>query len=268
MKRIAIHSVPRSGSSWIAQIFNSVPEVCYRYQPLFSYAFKNALNMNSTKTEIVGFFESISRSSDSFLLQEEQVKTGGYPSFKKALPACCVYKEVRFHHILENLLAEDDELIAIGIVRNPLAVIYSWLNAPKEFRRDLGWDELQEWRNAPSKNAGKPEEFNGYEKWKEVARLFLRLQERFSSRFYLVHYDRFVSQPVEATQSVFDFCGIEMHEQTLRFLQESSSSSSDDAYSVFRNANRAPTWKTMLNPKIREAIVEDLAHDPQLGRFL
>ena len=44
MKRIAIHSVPRSGSSWLGQILNSSLKVCFRFQPLFSYAFKDYLN--------------------------------------------------------------------------------------------------------------------------------------------------------------------------------------------------------------------------------
>ena len=46
MKRIAIHSAPRSGSSWLGQILNSSPKVCFRFQPLFSYAFKDYLNDN------------------------------------------------------------------------------------------------------------------------------------------------------------------------------------------------------------------------------
>ena len=37
MKNVAIFGVPRSGTSWLGQIFNSSPMVAYRFQPLFSY---------------------------------------------------------------------------------------------------------------------------------------------------------------------------------------------------------------------------------------
>ena len=44
LKKIAIFSVPRSGSSWLGQIFNSHEDVSFRMQPLFSYSHKSALN--------------------------------------------------------------------------------------------------------------------------------------------------------------------------------------------------------------------------------
>ena len=37
---ISIHGVPRSGTSWLGQILDSSPKVRYKFQPLFSYAFK------------------------------------------------------------------------------------------------------------------------------------------------------------------------------------------------------------------------------------
>jgi hypothetical protein len=268
MKRIAVHSAPRSGSSWIGQIFNSVPGVCYRYQPLFSYAFKGALTPHSTKAEIVDFYERIAASDDAFLLQKEQAEKGNYPVFEKTEPEFCVYKEVRYHHILENLMAQDDEVKVVGIVRNPLAVIHSWLNAPKEFRKELGWDPLQEWRFAPNKNAGKPEEFNGYEKWKEVADIFLRLKERYPDRFYMLHYERFVADPVAGTKDVFGFCGIPVHDQTLAFLQSSATTANEDAYSVFRKDHDPEKWKSSLDPVIRQAILDDIAANPRLEIFL
>ena len=44
MKRIGLHGVPRSGTSWLGNIFNSSPDLTYKHQPLYSYAFKNYLN--------------------------------------------------------------------------------------------------------------------------------------------------------------------------------------------------------------------------------
>lgn len=73
-------------------------------------------------------------------------------------------------------------------------MINSWLNAPKEFKKELGWEELEEWRYAPKKNSVGLEEFNGFEKWKEVAHLFEKLQIKFPDRFYLIKYDDLISK--------------------------------------------------------------------------
>ena len=78
MIRISIHSVPRSGSSWLGQILNSSEKVCFRFQPLFSYAFKDYLSEKSSKKDIVSFFEKIAQSDDDFLLQTDKVDRGSY----------------------------------------------------------------------------------------------------------------------------------------------------------------------------------------------
>ncbi len=153
MKKIAIHSVPRSGSSWIGQIFNSSPTVNFKFQPLFSYAFKSALNEKSSKNEIDTFFKDISQSDDDFLIQQDKIDNGNYPKFKKNnLFTHIAYKEVRYHNIQENMLKINSDIIVIGIVRNPYAVINSFLKAPREFRKDLNWNELDEWQYANKKN--------------------------------------------------------------------------------------------------------------------
>ena len=46
---VAIHGVPRSGTSWIGEIINSSPNVLYKFQPLFSYALKDFLTTFSKK---------------------------------------------------------------------------------------------------------------------------------------------------------------------------------------------------------------------------
>ncbi len=206
MKKIAIHSVPRSGSSWIGQIFNSSPNINFKFQPLFSYAFKDYLDTSSSVQDINAFFEQIAKSSDPFLLQQESIDKGVYPFFQKSEKLThIVYKEVRYHHILENMLKVDLDVIVIGIVRNPYAVINSFLQAPKEFRKDLGWDELSEWQYANNKNLDKPEEFNGYEKWKEVALLFQKLKEQYPDRFYFVKYDELLTNTKKEVENIFNF---------------------------------------------------------------
>ena len=52
---VAIHGAPRSGTTWLGQIFNASPRTQYRYQPLFSYRFKGQLQPTSSASEVARF---------------------------------------------------------------------------------------------------------------------------------------------------------------------------------------------------------------------
>ncbi len=259
MNRVAIHSVPRSGSSWLGQILNSSEQVRYRFQPLFSYAFKDFLNEHSTKKEILTFFEKIEGSNDDFLLQIDKINSGAYPFFKKDESfSHIVYKEVRYHHILENLLKQDQELKVIGLVRSPFAVISSFLNSPREFRKDLGWIENEQWRYAENKNLKRREEYFGYEKWKEVYFLFKKLEREYEDRFRLVNYESLIKDTLQEVERIFRFCNLEISAQTIKFLNDSKSADNNSTYSVFRNKEKDKQWKTKLDKKIVCEIREDI----------
>ena len=259
MRRIAIHSVPRSGSSWLGQIFNSSPEVCFRFQPLFSYAFKDYLNDKSSREDIVGFFENIEKSSDDFLLQRDKVENGEYPCFSKDNKFThIVYKEVRYHNILKNMLVKDKELIVIGLIRNPYAVINSFLNSPREFRKDLDWNEIEEWQFADKKNLKRSEEFFGYEKWKEVYFIFKELEKEFKDRFCIVYYDDLIKDTIKEAQKIFDFCNLNVNTQTKEFIKSSNTSKHKNAYSVYRKKINDNAWAGHLETSIRDMISSDL----------
>jgi len=259
MKNIAIHSVPRSGSTWLGNIFNSHPKVKFSYQPLFSYAFKDRINENSTAKEISGFLNDIFFSDDDFINQKEAQKKGLVPIFKKddILNVNC-YKEVRYHHILKNLLDQNNEIKVIGLVRNPLATINSWLKAPREFRADLDWKVEDEWLYAPKKNLSKPEEYNGYIKWKETAILFEELAQKYPNQFYLLKYEDLLSNKINTLNSVFQFCNLDLHDQTKRFLKNSNSKNINNSYSVFKIKKTDDSWKKSLPDYIINYIKEDI----------
>lgn len=266
-KRIAIHSVPRSGSTWLGSIFDSHPNVIYKFQPLFSYALKDYLGVDASKEEILDFFLKLESTKDDFLDQNEAKEKKIVPDFFKENTTAVVYKEVRYHHLLRNMLEKDDELIVIGLVRNPLAVIHSWLNAPKEFKKELGWKVEEEWRNAPKKNANKLEEFNGFEKWKEVTLLFEQLEKDFPERFYLVRYDDLLQQTTATVKDLFKFAGLPCTRQTKEFLKASRSSSVKDAYGVFKKKEKDDKWKKELPRAIIKSITSDL-QGRELAKYL
>lgn len=257
--KLAIHGVPRSGTSWIGEIVNSSPNVIYRFQPLFSYAHKDFLTNSSSKEEIDQFFEKIQKCNDDFTNQKEKRKLGDFPTFKKDKITHVAYKEVRYINILFNLLRKSNDVIFCGVIRNPLAVINSWLKAPREFRLDLGWSELYEWRYAPKKNLNKPEEFNGYEKWKEAANIFIQLKKQFPCRVYILSYSKILKNTLEETEMLFSFLNLPVTDQTYNFIKNSTLNNINNAYAVYRKTQDDDKWKKELDTTISQSIIDDLS---------
>lgn len=260
MRKIAIHSVPRSGSSWLGAILDSSEDVVYKFQPLFSYAFKSAISDVSSEEEIALFFEKLFTTKDDFLDQIEKKDRGIVPTFNKTDPRIIVYKEVRYHYILENLLEKDPNTFVIGLIRNPFSVLNSWYNAPREFRKDLGWNFEEEWRFAPQKNLNKREEYNGYEKWKEVAQLFNSLKIKFPSTFYLLRYEDLLLNTQGEVRKMFEFLDLDFGDQTKEFLSNSMQRKDNDPYSVYKvkNAKKENNVKFNLPENVIKKIEYDL----------
>jgi hypothetical protein len=259
-----IHGVPRSGTSWLAQIFNASPKVALKFQPLFSYAFKDYLNGQSTSKDIIEFFNQIYRSDDYFINMQDKDIHKNYPVFKKEEPLeHLVFKHVRYHYLIEHLLKNNTQIKFILIIRNPLSVLASWYKAPREFRADLGWDIQEEWRKAPSKNLNKPEEYNGFEKWKEATNLFIELQNKYPDRIKVVKYIDLLQNTHNASKSLFNFCGIEFHQQVIDFIYKSKSKTDNDPNSVFKQKPlNDDSWKTVLPDNIVHEIMDDLKNTP------
>jgi hypothetical protein len=265
MDKIGIFGVPRSGTTWLSQIFNSHPDVALRFQPLFSYGHKGSLSEHSSAAEIRAFFDEILCTEDAFALMATEIQKN-YPAFQKAVtPTHIVFKETRYLHIIENVLTQCSEIKIIGIVRNPLAVLASWMLAPKEFSPE--WDIHSEWREAPSKNQNRAEEFFGFDKWKETAEAFLRFQSQFPQQFLLIRYDELNKAPLDITKKIFDFCELEVSDQVQKFLVDSKSRHDPDPYSVFRAKASDDGWRGVLPDEIVNQIRLELKHTP-LEMFL
>jgi hypothetical protein len=265
MNKIAIFGVPRSGTTWLSQIFNSHPNVALRFQPLFSYGHKGRLTERSSCGEIEVFFQDVLHTTDEFALMTSEMQKD-YPRFhKSAAPTHIAFKETRYLNVVENILLKCSDVQIIGVVRNPLAVLASWIQAPKEF--ESGWDLTNEWRHAPLKNGGKPEEFYGFEQWKLVASNFLRYQRCFPGRFRLISYSELNNAPYRKTEELLAFCGLPPHPQVGRFIADSKSRHDEDPYSVFRANASDNQWSKVLPAEITNTISAELS-TTELGIFL
>ena len=238
MQKIAIHSVPRSGSTWLGEILNSSAHVKYCFQPLFSYKFKDFLDECSSKEDIDNFFSMLNVTNDEFICQKLQRQAGTLPLINKSERAThVIYKEVRYHHILENLLRVDKDLKLILLVRDPIEVINSWINAPKEF--DANWDVDDQLISAENKNQGRKENFYGLDAWVQTTRLFEHLAKSYKKRVVFINYSTLLCSLLQTVENIFRFCNLELTNSTYGFLNESLEKKVLDTYSVFRGGKKS-----------------------------
>jgi len=243
MRTVAIFGCPRSGTSWLGQIFNASPHAAYRYQPLFSYEFKDWFSAPGfTAASVRAFHAAIAGASSDFVLTELRPP--------KARLTHLVWKEVRHHASMAPLLATGELDALVYLFRPPVDVLNSWFQAPKEFR--AGQDIHAEWLNAPSKNT-QPGEFNGLEQWKASLSMACALARNEPQRVTLVSYDRLRGAAGPTIARLFDRLGLAPTPEVDAFVAESVSRQGEGAYSVFRNERTA----LRLPPDIVAAIEAD-----------
>ncbi len=263
---LSIQSVPRSGSSWLGQIFRSSERVAFRFQPLFSYAFKGQLDVNSTREEIRGFFEDIYRTTDAFVLQRDRAIHVDYPEVTERQDVThLVMKEVRYNNLVRNMVEQVPEIKIIGLVRHPCAVIDSWINAPREFKPE--WKVEEEWRSGAKKNLGRPEEAFGFDKWKEVAELFTDLEASHPKQVKVLRYADLNADPITVVKDLFRFCDLEFGSSVEDFIHQSRSKEGADANSVYRKVREDIAWKERLPLYIAATIHHEIGSGA-LSRFL
>lgn len=265
MKTVLIHGAPRSGTSWLGQIFNSNPKVAFRFQPLFSYKLKNFLSASSTKEDVHEFLSVLENIDDDFILQKDQQARGAHPTFDKDCIELMAIKHVRYHFLVEKFLKSKDDLKVIAIVRNPCGSINSWLKTSREFNSN--WNAKTEWRSALSKNMGKPEEYYGFDKWLESSRYFIDLESKYQDRFIIVQYESLVSNTLHEVKRLFSFCDLKLDQQTLEFIKKSHSKEIDDPDTVFRKSDVSKRWIKELDTDIISEILETV-RGTELERFL
>ncbi|MFW6046522.1 MAG: sulfotransferase family protein [Candidatus Woesearchaeota archaeon] len=266
-KIVSIHGAPRSGTTWLGQIIDSSPEIRYKYQPLFSESFKDAINVGSTKKEMLETLENIYLKEDEFLDREKQKKTGIHKRFpqKKEQPPYLAIKHVRYHYLIPHFLNTLENIKVIGIVRHPCGVLNSWRKAPREFLPEHNF--YDNWRFAQDRSHFRPEEYYGFHRWIELTKMFLEMQKNFPEKFKLLRYENLVKFPAEETQKIFYFCSLPYPQQTEEFLNESTSLFDEDTYSVYKGGKKLDDWKEELNYEIIKTVYREL-EDTEFKDFL
>jgi len=254
---ITIAGVARSGTTWLGEILNSSPDVAYRFQPLFSYAFKDRVGINSSREEYEAFLRELYASDDAFLLQTDKREAGVLPNFtKNASPQVLVMKKARYHYLHIRFLNYFPNLKLLAIVRNPCAVLASWMSNSKEF--PAGSVPWLEWRLGACKNQCRAENFFGFYKWRESTNIFLDLQAMFPDRVRVVRYEDLVEDPIGISESLFKFVDLPFGEQTKHFLDESRKRHTDNPYAVYKSKDVKDNWRGNLDARIVKDIEQEL----------
>lgn len=258
--------MPRSGTTWLSQLFFSSPEVRLKFCPLFSYEFKNQLDENATTAQWATFFDQVYSTESEFLDQDYLRKDGLIPRFsqRSCNPENLVIKSTRFHHLLPSLMQRHKSIKIVHIVRHPCASIHSWLSNPLEFPKDAIPEN--NWRTGECRKTGMGE-FWGFEDWKRVNQQAIALQRQYPQRFKIVQYEALAKNPEAVIKPIFEFCGINFSDQTKQFIHASQNTHDDNKRSVYKANIQKDSWITDLAPEIIEAINRETL-GTNLERFL
>jgi len=262
---ILITGMPRSGTSWLSQIFDSSPQVCFRLSPLFSYEFKNQADETTNKDDWTRILRGAYRSQSEFMHQQIRREQGTYPTFpqKSSSPRWLVIKDTRFHNLTERLLVLFDNIKVIALIRNPCGAINSWLQSSNEFPENA--DATNEWRSGACRKTGDGE-YWGFDDWKKVTQMHLRLEREFPLNFKIQKYERLVSAAETSVTELFQFCGVPMSEQTLSFVARSQREHNPDQYAGFKHPSVSKKWKAELPAEIQNTIYKEIS-GTELSRF-
>ena len=265
---VGIWGAPRTGTSWLGQIFDSSPDVRYQMAPFYSWNFRDKLTVRSTELEIEEYFLSVYNSEDRYLRQLDRREQGIYPIWNKKneKPNFLTFKEVTCIYLLPNLMKNSPNMKSVALVRNPYDQMKSWINNEKEFHSDWPLDE--EWYFGQRRNELQAESYFGFHKWKEATMTFFELEKEFKERFLIVEYEKLNENPLEQVKQIFDFCKIPLGAQTEEFIQKSSSTFVANPFSVYRKHGESNPLNTKEVPDyIKDIIEKELEYFEPAQRF-
>ncbi len=212
------------------------------------------------------FFETVYATPDEFMDQLYLSREGLLPVFddKDNDPQTLLIKSNRFHHLSYKIMQIVPELKMIGIVRDPVAAIGSWLNNPIEFPADANREE--EWRSGSCRKSA-PEEYWGFNDWVTVTRLYMQMEEEFEERFLLVPYEDIVGEPHKLAQDIFKKMGLRYTSHIDDFIERSISTHIEHPRSVFRKNHDVKKWGKILSKDIVNEIYQE-ARGAGMERFI
>lgn len=264
---IFVLGMPRSGTSWLSQIFESSPDCLVRLSPNYSYPLKNRLSIDTSLADWLEALRLAAESDDPFMTQNWRRNTGEFTRFPDALTrkACrLVIKDTRFHAVYQSGMSLMPRAKAVVIVRHPAAMLWSWRSC-KEF--PSGGDFSRDWRSGACKKGEGPGEYWGFDDWKVLTLEYCRLAQAWPERYCIIRYEALVNDPKAVVAGVFSFLGLEVSKQTKQFLRDSQSVHDSRPYAICKSRSVATAWKEHFPEEILKEIRDEVA-GTILARFI
>lgn len=263
---IWLSGMPRSGTSWVAQILASHPSVRLKYDPLFSYEFKNALDDTAGADDWAALFADVYARESPYLDQEFLRVDGHVPSFERRdrYPPVLAIKSNRHHDLIAHAVRIGVTMKVLHLVRDPVDTIASWLANKNEFPESAS--AIDEWRTGTCRKTA-PGEYWGFDDWKKVTEEANALAATHPDRFRVTSYDAFVADPVTCATGMFAWIGLDLSGQTRRFLEDSRTRHSDHPRAVFRDPRKRKDHRAAL-PEGTEATIRTELAGTGLASFL
>jgi hypothetical protein len=246
--------MPRSGTTWLSQIFEAHSQACLRFSPNYSYPLKNTIDENSTTAQWLAHLKAARLSDDEFMTHAYRRETGELPTWDKQpsqFRLLCI-KDTRFHESYLAALNRLPNAKIIYLVRDPRAMIASWVNC-KEFPHGESLEDS--WLHGGTRKQDGPGEYWGVADWCNLTGRYQGLATRSPERVMVVRYETLVVNARSVSSSMLNFAGLNMDPQVVRFLETAANQSSHSPYSVYRGRRATSPTADHLPESIADRIV-------------
>ena len=255
---IFLLGMPRSGTTWLSQVFESSPDVVVRLSPPYSYDFRGSLAAGS---DAAGWREVLGgsvASDDRFLTQNWRRDSGELPEFAddKADASRLAIKDTRFHDLYESGMAALPAARMIYIVRHPGASLWSWRMC-KEFPADADFGE--QWRSGQCRKQDGPGEYWGFDDWLALTQAYYERAAADPQRYLVVRYEQMVRDALGTAERMLAFSGLRLHPATAEFVLASQASFDPRPYSVFKGNELRQDWRTQMPAEILDEVERETA---------
>lgn len=250
--------MPRSGTTWLSQIFESAPQCVVRLSPPYAYDYRGRLDINSDGNEWCDVLRETINTKDPFLTQNWRRETGELTRFDKDLRQAdyIAVKDTRFHDLYISAMAKLPRARLIYIVRHPAATLASWRSC-KEFPSDANFE--QEWRSGQCRKIEGDGEFWGFDDWLALTKSYFAAAKADPKRYLVVRYESLVTDARPTVERMFHFCGFDAPPETISFLEQSQSNHDPRPYSVLKGRAEPNAWRKVFPEHILREVETETA---------
>ena len=285
---ILIVGAPRSGTTWLAKIFDSHPDVIYRHEPDEIVAARNSITADMARwvcqhdPRTAGkrpFFRKSWQPGPARLVHTALAYAGAaaiqiglpawpIPDLGDTIRAQMVIKSVRLSAAIGDFARAYPRGRALLILRHPCGQVDSVLRGASAGRFDLAepgtdmpYDEATAIQFAAHHGIAEPafQRLPDAAKYAWSWRAFnepahASIAGQCNAR--VVIYDELCANPAEQTRAILKFCGLPWQEQTATFLTRSTSYDGPASYyAVVRNSIAAAgRWRTTMTQADQGAV--------------